>query len=83
MPGPGVAGLIIAMRERVAMERRQEMKRAVALHQSDPRRSAYHLGLADGKNGIVKELTDILNSASISKGENRNESDRRSAAVSQ
>lgn len=73
MPGPGAVGLLIQLMEQVKMEQRQEVKRAIELRGSDPVKSAYHTGLADGKNNIVSKLRAILQSESISKGGNGND----------
>lgn len=72
MPGPSQAGLLIALIEQVKMERQQEVKRALEFRGNDPIRCAYHTGLADGRNGIVKALEHMLNSASINKGDRVN-----------
>jgi hypothetical protein len=72
MPGPHPVGMLTQLIEQVRMEQRQELKRAIGLRQSDPVKSAYHTGLADGRNGIINALHTILNSASISKGGNTN-----------
>lgn len=69
MPGPSTYSALVALREQVTQERQQEIVRAIGFRESDPRRSAYHTGLADGKNGIVGALNIILNSASITKGD--------------
>lgn len=69
MPGPSTYSSLVALREQVAKERFAEMRRAIGFRESDPRRAAYHAGLADGRNGIVDAINDILNSASITKGD--------------
>ena len=67
-----VPGMVIAMREQIVKERQRELVRALEFRRSNPSRAAYHTGLADGKNGVVRQLTDILNSASMSMGDNEN-----------
>jgi hypothetical protein len=71
MPGPSTYSALVTLREQIAKERQQEVVRAIGFRESDPRRSAYHTGLADGKNGIIDALNTILNSASITKGDRR------------
>jgi hypothetical protein len=72
MPPASFGSMLIQLIEQVHMEQRQELKRAIGLRQSDPIKSAYHTGLADGRNGIINALRAMLNSASISKGGNTN-----------
>lgn len=64
--------MLVTLIEQVRQDRRQEINRAIALRQSDPVKSAYHTGLADGKNNIIGKLRAILNGESISKGDRAN-----------
>lgn len=70
MPAPSAYGMLVALREQVKEERRQELVRAIASHGRDPLKAAYHTGLADGRNAIAQAIDTILNTASISKGDN-------------
>lgn len=63
---------IIELQREVAARRRQELNRAIDLQDSDPIQAAYHTGLADGHNNVVRELDLILDTTSEVKGENRN-----------
>jgi hypothetical protein len=40
--------------------RQSVIKRAIAIGQSNPKQAAYHTGLADARNGLVKKLNLII-----------------------
>lgn len=69
MPGPSATSALIELREQIKFEQQQELKRAIGLRNADPVKSAYHTGLADGRNGIIKALNGILISDSMRKGD--------------
>lgn len=69
MPKPDVWEKLGHLRDEVRKERRQEIARAIGFRDSDPRRAAYHAGLADGKNGVANQIEAIMNSEGIMKGD--------------
>lgn len=66
---PTMVSQIIELHARVKYEQQLEIKRALMFRKSDPIKSAYHTGLADGRQGIATALQTILGKAGERKGE--------------
>lgn len=59
------ASRIIEMQRKFIELKRQEIQRAIGFRESDPVRAAYHTGVADGHNNVVKELSLLLDTTSL------------------
>lgn len=59
------ASRIIEMQRAFIERRRLEINRAIDFRESDPIRAAYHTGVADGHNNVVKELSLLLDTTSL------------------
>lgn len=54
-----------------AARRRAELLRAVDYRESDPIKAAYHTGVADGHNNVVRQLSGLLSSITMAKEQGR------------
>jgi hypothetical protein len=59
------ASRIIEMQREFTERRRLEIQRALGFQKSNPLQAAYHLGVADGHNNVVRELSLLLDTTSL------------------
>jgi hypothetical protein len=64
MAALGITGRLIELREQIRHDQRIEILRALNFRdQKEHVKAAYHLGLADGRNNLIRELTSIADAA--------------------